>query len=278
MGNAQRQPGERHDPIIRVREQLTAIPELYTQAAMHRQPGSTPPDPDQRRATSNPSRPTVRLDVVDLLDERNKTRADDETGQRDPELDKLAGYRRLGVLPTLGLWVAMVQVELEDSGQQVAVCCPTRTHTAAGECSWLLTHAETVLELHRDFAKDVDWIYQDLLRACGVRPDHPVSCRACGDRVEGHDKNAWFQCVGCGRSWLFDAEMARIGKAAAGDGLGLTLRQMAVELGLAESTLYKLWKLRRVLPQGVGVRGVRLFQVEHVRRAAEKYGLVVRQA
>lgn len=121
--------------LNKVRTQLADIPDLYAMLPGFREPGSAPADPDARRPTSHPSRPTVRLDVVDLTDERLDKEGADQPGVRDLELDKLAHGRRLGVLGTLGLWVMLCRGELIDSGEQPPRCCPGDGHTVAGETS-----------------------------------------------------------------------------------------------------------------------------------------------
>jgi predicted RNA-binding Zn-ribbon protein involved in translation (DUF1610 family) len=276
------------DPSVRVRQQLADIPDLYTQLQLFKIPGSAPPDPDARKGSTNPSRPTVRLEVVDLLDERTEKAGSDEPVTRDLELDKLAGSsvsreqaktgqplaygrieRRLGILPTLGLWVMMCRTEMLDQHLTAPRCCEDSDgHTVAGECSWLLDHVDWILEWHKDFAEDINVMHQDLQRVCGIRREKPIPCRACGGKVEGRDNNAWFLCLGCGKSWLWEAELARMN--AAGSKMR-TLAQIADEKHLSLKMLKNMARTR-FLPTGHDRKGVALYDADVVERAVKNMG------
>jgi predicted RNA-binding Zn-ribbon protein involved in translation (DUF1610 family) len=233
---------------VDVARMLGEIPELFALLPLYGLPGSTPPDPDARRGTSSPAKPPTVLDVVDLLDTREKPQADD--GERDVELDKRAGYRRLGILPTLGLWVSMVAAELDDMDEPVEVCCPDRQHTVAGECAWLTTHLDRILELHPDFPEDVEWMWRDLRRVVGERDPLTFYCPKCGWRIEPQDDATWFRCTGCPQTWRMDAEIRRLGATQE-----LTLKQIASMRGLALKTLHD-WSARGwIAPIGRSARG-----------------------
>jgi hypothetical protein len=250
-----------HDQVhLRCHTQLTQIPDLYAQAHMALTPGNIPSD-DTRHATSNPSRPTVRLDIVDLLDTRLTKTNSDEPGTRDPELDRKANARRLGILGTLWLWVTLIDCELADSNQPVQ---PPNDNIAS-VCSWLITHLNWTLDMHPDIANDIDWMHRDLQHATGNTPPKPVPCRNCGGHVNGHDNNSWYQCSGCGQSWIADAELVRIGATAT---RMMTLRQLAAVLEIPLKTL-KNAAGTRFLPTGRNTHGTNLYDIDTVRRAQE---------
>lgn len=250
-----------------VRTQLADIPKLYTQLPRFILPGSKPPDPNTPRASSNPARPPVTLDVIDLRDTRLKPNADDEFGERDLELDQMAGYRRLGVLPTLGLWVSMVAAELTDQGEDVEDCCPPHQHTIGGECDWLYDWTDLILEQHPDFADDINWIHKDLRQAVGEsnrKPYHP-RCPWCRDKIEGEGETGteWFRCLGCGRTWTFAAEIRRLAATQP----PMTLRQCSEAMRRPLKTLQRWAAELRFLP--VGERnGVKVYDLEIIKRAA----------
>ena len=248
----------------RVRRQLTDIPDLMVEVALYLTTGSLPPDPDARHGTNNPARIPIVAAVTDLLDVRSKRFSDEDEGVRDLELDRKAGSRRLGVLPTLGLWVSMVHAELEDLGTPARECCPPRQHTVAGEVGWLMEQLDRVLELHNDFAEDVDWLWTDLRKACRLRPPLPLTCATCGFALEGMDSDAWFRCTGCPRTWRMDAELRRLGATQP----GMPLSQVSRLLEVPVKTLHD-WKSRGwILP--VGKRGATfLFEVEKVQQVRD---------
>lgn len=252
------------DLLERVREWLAEIPELYAMLPMYRAPGSLPPDPEARRATTNPSRPNAVLEVVALADERDKPHSDGEVGVRDTDLDSRAGERRQGILPTLGMWVSMVSAELIDLGEDVDECCPAHEHTIAGEAAWLVKYAERALELHDDFAEDIAWMHRDLRKAVGERDPLDFYCPKCGWLIEPVDGAAWFRCTGCPQTWRLDAEIRRLGATQP----DMSLRECARRLNRPLATLREWASRGKILP--VGRRGqVFLYDLERVREYAD---------
>jgi hypothetical protein len=181
-GDAERRLAMR---LSETRKHLGELPDLFAQLSHFWEPGSSPKDPDQRRGKSNPAhRSVVNLDVLDLTDVREKANA--EPTRTDYDLDRRAGARRQGVLPTLASWSRLVDSELWDAGieheEQAAEA------TVSGECGYLLRHMTWIgqqawlNELH----DDVEWLRKDLRRAIGDfdRPTLRLVCPQCGSPSE----------------------------------------------------------------------------------------------
>jgi len=254
------------DDAAHVRRLLADIPDLLTEAQHYLTPGTAPKDPDARHATSIFKIPIV-AEIADLLDTREKD-VEDATDNRTN------GERRLGVLPTLGLWVSLVYVELEDLGQSPRDCCPLKTHTVAGECDWLAEYAEPIIELHPDFVADIEKLWTELRQACRIRREYTPRCPNCGFRVEGvygsdeDQEAAWYRCTGCPKTFVLDAELKRLALTQP----AMTLRQIAGILGLSCRDVYAWHANNRYAPVGTNSRGQKLFELEHVRRAALSVG------
>jgi hypothetical protein len=97
------------EEIVQIRKYLADIPKLLTEASHYLTPGSAPIDPTATRGGTIYRIPIVP-EIVDLLDTNDKA-------LDDIMLNRSGGERRLGVLPTLGLWVSLVWVELDDLGR-----------------------------------------------------------------------------------------------------------------------------------------------------------------
>ena len=272
--------------VAQVRRHLAEIPDLVAEASHYLTPGSAPKDPDARHGTTVFRIPIVP-EIVDLLDERDKLLDDIMLNRTAIAWEDGAGrkvaehrLRRLGVLPTLGLWVALVHAELEDLGRAPESCCPARGHTLAGEVAWLVEWAEAVIELHDDFPRDIELLWQELRRACRVRQEYIPQCPKCGHRLEGvygseSDKEAaWFRCTGCPQTFVMDAELKRLAALQP----PMTLRQIAGVLRLSCRDVYGWYRQDRYMPVGTNARGQRLFELEHVKRAALSAGRAIEAA
>jgi hypothetical protein len=253
------------DDVVKVRRMLADIPDLVAEAHHYLEPGVAPAD----MKTHHGKGPTYRIPIVaeifDLLDPREKD-------IDEPTENRVGGDRRLGVLPTLSLWVSAAYPELEDRGHQPRECCPARTHTVVGETGWLGDYAEPVLAIYPDFATDVEKLWKELRQACRIRQEYKPTCSMCAtatrrwlvepvysDNVSGP---AWWQCTGCRRTWVHDAEVQRLALTQP----KMTLTQIASLLGKPVSTLYR-WR-----DQG-RFSGGPLYEIEHVRRAMRTVGL-----
>jgi len=247
------------DLLTQVRAHLADIPALVAEAEHYITPGSAPADPDARHATTIFKIPIVP-EVFDLLDGREKD-------VEEPGLNRMAGERRLGVLPTLALWVALAYAEIEDRGERPRVCCPPRRHTIVGESGWLYEYAAHILDFNDDFAADIAKLHRELQRACRVRQEYVPKCPQCRWRVEpvysdGTTGPAYWRCTGCTKTWVHDAEVARLALTQP----KMTLRQISSMLNIPLRTLYN-WRNQGRFSGGP------LFEVDHVRRAAERVGL-----
>ena len=276
-------PTDQHPKTItsRVRAWLEQIPDLVAEQPEYLLPGTKPTDPSTRYAAPDPARPPADLGVLDLTDTRHKP--DDDLSPADLiEHDRMALTRRLGILPTLGLWVSLVLDELIDMGENPATCCPTipdgaggyiTTHTIVGEVNWLIRHLNTILDMHPDFAGDVEAMHRDLRH--GVRDPQDLlanlACPKCRNRVEPHGRNAWLQCVACNESWTMAAEIRRFGATQP----DMPLSKIAAIIGRPLDTLRK-WSIEgKIMP--VGRRGQTfLYDLERVRRISDALSRRVR--
>lgn len=246
-----------------MRRHLADIPDLVTEASHYLTPGSAPKDPDARHGTTMHRIPIV-AEIADLLDLREK----DVDGIT---LNRAGGDRRLGVLPTLGLWVSLTYTELEDLGHQPRECCPHRSHTLTGEAGWLSEYAEIICELHSDFAHDISLLWTELRKACRIRREYQPRCPHCNNHIQGvygdteDQAPAWWRCTACGKTWVHDAEMQRLAMTQP----RMTIPQTAKLLGIAVRTLYNWRNLGRFTADSHGK-----VDLEHVRRAAEKIGRI----
>src|SRR5215207_967150 len=251
------------DEATQVRRYLNDIPELIVEASHYLTPGTAPIDPTSVRGTAIFRIPIVP-EIFDLLDTNDKA-------LDDIMLNRSGGERRLGVLPTLGLWVSLVHDELEDLGTAVRECCPARAHTVAGEAGWLSEYAERILVLHPDFYRDIEQLWTELRRACRIRKEYVPKCPYCDHRIEGvygsadAEYPAWYRCTGCSKNWIHEAELKRLGATQP----RMTLRQIAAWLNIPLRTLHNWRSAGRFTTDGRGFA-----EVEHVKRAAQSVGRV----
>src|SRR5215216_3041467 len=161
------------DLVAQVRRHLADIPNLMVEASHYLTPGSAPLDPTfKSQGKGSVYKIPITPEIFDLLDERDKA-------LDDVMLNRFGGDRRLGVLPTLGLWVSLAYAELEDLGRGPHECCPARRHTISGETAWLSEYAEDIVELHDDFARDIELLWIELRKACRVRREYVPKCPQC---------------------------------------------------------------------------------------------------
>lgn len=234
--------------LSETRKHLAELPDLFAQLALFRLPGSAPKDPDQRGGKSNPShRSVLNLDVVDLTDTREKANA--EPTRTDYDLDRRAGARRQGVLPTLASWSRLVDSELWDAGidheEQAAEA------TVSGECGYLLRHMSWIgqQQWFGDLHDDVDWLREDVRKAIGDRDWVKLRCRYCKNLVHpvdaAHKPTSWEACA-YGKCEACDRGLFKIGPELAALGKvqdSLPLDMVSKTLGIPLPTLYRWWKL-----------------------------------
>lgn len=272
------------DEIAQVRRHLNEIPELITEVSYYLEPGSAPIDPTSSHGTTV-FRIPITPEIFDLLDERDKELDDvmlnrsardqwweDGSGKKISEPARL---RRLGVLPTLGLWVQLAWAELDDMGLAPRECCPPRQHTVAGEAGWLNEYADPIVELHSDFPRDIELLWLELRKACRIRKEYVPKCPNCGHRIEGvygaetDEYPAWWRCTGCPKTWVHDAEVKRLFLTQP----PMTLRQISGLLEIPLRTLHNWRSARRFSPNSRG-----LYELSHVQAAAEAVGRETRKA
>jgi hypothetical protein len=165
---------------VRLREALEGLPAAYSDLRHFRLPGSRPPDPDAKPSGKRQSsRPPLVVDVIDLEDQREK--ADADATRADYDLDRRAGARRQGVLPTLACWVRLVDGELWDDG--IEHDPPADNPTVTTECGFLLTHIDWIGEQQwlGEITDDIAAMLDDVRHATGWRPDpNTTAARAAG--------------------------------------------------------------------------------------------------
>lgn len=266
---AQRIQQRIHEMRYDLTEALSFLPEEYAQLALFRLPGSVKGESVKRAHPG--SRPPLNLAVLDLEDTREKPDADPT--RTDYQVDRRAGERRQGVLPTLTSWVRLCDSEQWDAG--IVHQPPADEPTVAGECGWLLSHVEWIIlqGWSDEIVADVRKIRADVRRAIGEHDPIPLDCMRCGNPVEkvvinGDEDAAYWRCEACNAQWsrleLHHLELAQRPK---------TLPQLAQITEISVRTLQS-WATRTdkrpplIYPQGRDARGERTYSVKDVRAVA----------
>lgn len=183
-------------------EALEQIPAAFDLLDEFILPGSTPASPDGPRGASSPSRPPLNLVVLDLQDTRQKR--DCDPSRTDYDIDRRAGARRQGVLPTLASWVRLVDGELWDEALEHTP--PADAPTAATECGWLGDHVDWIVDQQWavEIADECAAILRDIRAAIGefeVKDQLTCLMTGCGWDVKAMDNASWYRCEGCGKKW-----------------------------------------------------------------------------
>jgi hypothetical protein len=181
-------------------EALEQIPAAFDLLGEFILPGSAPVSPDGPRGASSPSRSPLNLVVLDLQDTREKPDSDPQ--RTDYDIDRRAGARRQGVLPTLASWVRLVDGELWDEGTEHGE--PSDAPTVATECTWLLDHADWIVaqQWAVEIADECAAILRDIRAAIGeFEVKGQLTCMYCGWDVQEDARGEWFRCSGCDRKW-----------------------------------------------------------------------------
>lgn len=248
---------------------LAELPKVFALLPLFVETGTAPPDPDHRIGDSNPARPPMRLEVLDLLDMREK--ADAEAVRTDYDLDRRAGSRRQGVLPTLASWCRLVDSGLladddrpdyKEADEYGLIACsavcteaPNRarktrkygpcsentkahqaTPTVPGECGWLTRHLNWIIEApwSDEFDNDLSNMVTDVKRVTGTDVKVKLTCLnvGCGWPVVEMDKGSWYRCPGCGQART-RVELHRMAERAKPK----PLRTLAKQLNRSERSL-----------------------------------------
>ena len=245
-------------------DSLDHLPEVYALLPLFTEPGSTPPDPDGPRGKGSPKKAPVRLDVLDLLDEREK--ADSEAQRLDYDIDRRAGARRQGILPTLVSWLRLAEGEQYDQGMKPPELA--ETPTVATECAWLRGQLLWVVQQvwADELAADLEQMFADCRAATGwARPD-PTLCPKCKSLVVARSGGAWWSCTGCPETWAREAEINRF---MSEQEHVKTLRECAALVERPLGTL-KEWRSRQWITPVATVRGVQMFDVRKVSEVSDR--------
>jgi len=243
-------------------EALEQIPASFDLLDEFILPGSIPASPDGARGSSSPSRPPLNLVVLDLQDTREKPDSDPQ--RTDYDIDRRAGARRQGVLPTLVAWVRVVDEERDGEDDYVApwkreACCQGCPITYAmggigyGPCvgalrphAWIpltLAEAATFLLDHVDWIVDQQWaveiadecaaILRDIRAAIGeFDVKNQLACMDCGWDVHEANGGDYFRCSGCAKTWG-RIELHRMAERKTPK----TMKQCATIIGVSVRTL-----------------------------------------
>lgn len=187
----------------RLAKALDELPAAYDLLPLFMLPGSQPDMGSLQHHSASNTRSPLVLSALDLADTR--TKADAEPTRSDYELDKLAGARRQGVLPTLSSWVRLVDSELWDLNIEHEA--PADAPTVAGECAWLrsFTHWISQQQWLDEIEADITGMLRDIREVTGeddklagklfcIRP-------GCGWEVTERYGGEAYVCKGCGNTW-----------------------------------------------------------------------------
>jgi len=204
------------------------------------------------------SAPPVNLTALDMLDGRQKLGGDDAEGMH--QLDRMAGARRMGVLPDLWMWARMIEAEMIDAGAALPAELP-ESPTVATICRWLSQVTEWAVgapwwpEYVHDIHETAQRIAATVGEPAGAEPTRHGGEDGCGMIVSqlGPER---FVCSGCGKSWTLEA---------------VTLPDAAQRLGISLRTLQS-WAARSLLVELPGQsERRRMYDFEGIRRiVAEK--------
>lgn len=190
------------------------------------------------------SKPPLRLDILHLLDGRDKHH-DANMATCDPD--------RQGVLPYLWGWVRDIEADALDQSPELPPETP-EVPTVAGCCDWLTTMLPFAATLPQWFElADGIKVVHGRLRAAtaGVRDveQRPAVCNLChaGHLVESGPK-LW-KCDACNREVVVQA---------------VTLVQAATLVGVGQATLYR-WAKRNLFER-VDDGGGKVYDLGSIRR------------
>ena len=164
----------------------------------------------------------------------------------------------------------------------------TNPPTWTTEAGWLLQTWEWA-QVNLDLL-DLDWIrdevrtvHRELCQTARTVPPLVLRCKevhdmqACGGRLVARDADGqdtadwvtsrWCYCPECGRTYTYDAELRKLGTVD-----HFTLAECAQELGVPYGTARRWKHEQKLFAAGRDHRGRDLFDLNHVRRVAERSG------
>lgn len=232
------------DDKTRIAQRLADLPELAAQL-----PDMITQRRTQQNSTPTPaSRPPLRLDIVALLDQRDRTAWANGMQLCDPTT--------VGLLPYLWGWARDIEsTALDNDVTLPAGDTPTKP-TITTVCAWLtasLDYAHLLPEWP-ELAAGIEHCWRTTRAAVGGddKPK-PVPCPHCrAGRLQRLGETATWECNQCGRAIATQP---------------VTLQQAVKETGIPLSTLYR-WTKHKLIVAVQNHNGQRLWDLGDIRRQA----------
>ena len=249
--------------LLKTRSNLESLPHLV--AALARCLTEKPADTGGGSSGKPASKPPMRLDVVHLVDEREKPLWWGE----DPRAADLQD--RYGVTWSLHAWSRIVWEEQPEAAF-LAEAPTTETEAAYLLDAWPWIGQQPWSD---EFCDDVNALARKCRAGLGIRPELRLSCRYCRDVVQPvdakHDVTTWEACAyglcrGCGRDYPLGPALAALGQVQD----PMTLKSIAEATSLPERTLRRWCDVGAIkpAPDSAGRRRGRLFDLAEVRATA----------
>ena len=279
---------------------LNELPALYDQLWLFLLPQAMPSSDGIHGASIASERAPLAVEVLDLLDVREKP---SDIYPIDHE------ERRLGILPTLSSWVRFVDEEMiKDERQFVppyrfmacsrsckflsiadavnpgeAVCSGKRldhwtAKTVGTECAWLGAHLDYIEGqpwayriADPEVSTSITKIVKDVRSIVGSEDQIKLIClnEECGWPVKIMSHGAWYKCTGCQDAWSF-AEVRN--RAAARR--PITIKEAAERSGCSVRTLKEYATLGKITALEVRNGSAKLYDPVEIMNAtvAFRYG------
>ena len=191
------------DQLRDIDDLAACLPELVT-ARRADAGGSSSPGP----------RVPLRLDVLAVLDDRERVHGDDAEDRAWH--DRMAGDHRQGLLPDLWQWARLIEAEAMDTCPEIPEEIPDDMPGLPEVIAWLHRHLPWALTQpwSGELTGDIDWWWRRVKDIAGeaVRDPYRPRCRWCMFPVDPEGSGLW-RCCGCGRTEVnINVELERLGE------------------------------------------------------------------